>query len=68
MQANDSLVLRLGKEVADLVVTAQNNSDAAALRTAQAIRNGRLLLLLITALSVRGGGPDRAAVCGTPEL
>ena len=54
LQANNSLVLQLGKEVAELVVTAQNNSDAAALRTAQAIRNGQLLLLLITALSVLG--------------
>ena len=54
LQANNSLVLRLGKEVADLVLTAQNSSDAAAVRTAQAIRNGRLLLLLITTLSVVG--------------
>jgi class 3 adenylate cyclase/phosphoglycerate-specific signal transduction histidine kinase len=54
LQANNSLVLHLGKEVAELVLTAQNNSDAAALRTAQAIRNGRLLLLFITALSVVG--------------
>jgi signal transduction histidine kinase/DNA-binding response OmpR family regulator/HAMP domain-containing protein len=54
LQANNALVLRLGKEVAELVLIAQNNSDAAALRTAQAIRNGRLLLLLITSLSVVG--------------
>jgi class 3 adenylate cyclase/phosphoglycerate-specific signal transduction histidine kinase len=54
LQANNSLVLRLGKEVAELVLTAQNSSDAAAVRTAQAIRNGRLLLLLITTLSVVG--------------
>ena len=54
MQANNSLVLELGKEVAEIVVNAQNGSDAAALRTAQAIGNGRLLLLLITALSVLG--------------
>ena len=54
LQANNSLVLELGKEVAEIVVTAQNSSDAAALRTAQAIRNGQLLLLLITALSVVG--------------
>ena len=54
LQANNSLVLRLGKEVAELVLTAQNSSDAAAVRTAQAIRNGQLLLLLITALSVVG--------------
>jgi class 3 adenylate cyclase/phosphoglycerate-specific signal transduction histidine kinase len=54
LQANNSLVLRLGEEVAELVLAAQNSSDAAAVRTAQAIRNGRLLLLLITALSVVG--------------
>jgi adenylate cyclase len=54
LQANNALVLRLGKEVAELVLTAQNNSDAAAVRTAQAIRNGQLLLLLITTLSVVG--------------
>jgi len=54
LQANNSLVLRLGKEVAELVLTAQNSSDAAAVRTARAIRNGRLLLLLITTLSVVG--------------
>ena len=54
LQANNSLVLHLGKEVAELVLTAQNNSDAAAVRTAQAIRDGRLLLLFITALSVVG--------------
>src|SRR5215475_3261051 len=54
LQANNSLVLRLGKEVAELVLTAQNSSDAAAVRTAQAIRNGQLVLLLITTLSVVG--------------
>ena len=64
MQANNSLVLRLGKGVTVDVLTAQNSSDTAAFRTAQAIRNGQLLLFLITALSVLGGGPNRAAVCG----
>ena len=54
LQASNSLVLRLGKEVEELVLTAQNGSDAAAIRTAQAIRNGRLLLFLITTLSVVG--------------
>ena len=53
LAADNSLVLRLGEEVAELVQTAQNSSDAAALRT-QAIGNGQLLLLLITALSVVG--------------
>ena len=54
LQANSSLVLNLGKDVAKLVKSAQNNSDAAAARTAQAIRHGQLLLLIITALSVIG--------------
>jgi HAMP domain-containing protein len=54
LQANNSLVLRLGTEVAEVVLAAQNSSDAAAVRTAQAIHNGRLLLLLITVLSVVG--------------
>ena len=54
LEANNSLVLRLGKEVAELVKTARNNSDAAARSAAQAISNGQILLLLITALSVLG--------------
>ena len=54
LEANNSLVLRLGKEVAELVKTAQNNSDAAARSAAQAISNGQILLLLITALSALG--------------
>ena len=54
LEANDSLALRLGKEAAELVLTAQNSSDAAARRTAHAIGNGRLLVLVITGLSVVG--------------
>jgi len=54
LETSSSLLLQLGKEVAELVMTAQNNSDAAALRAANAIHNGRLLLLLITALSLMG--------------
>jgi class 3 adenylate cyclase/phosphoglycerate-specific signal transduction histidine kinase len=54
LEANNALVLRLGEEVAELVREAQNNSDAAAIRAAQAIGNGKLLLLLITALSAVG--------------
>ena len=54
LEANNSLVLRLGTEVAELVKTARNNSDAAARSAAQAISNGQILLLLITALSVLG--------------
>src|SRR5215468_860511 len=54
LETSSSLLLQLGKEVAELVMTAQNNSDAAALRAANAIHNGRLLLLLITAASLMG--------------
>ena len=54
LEANNSLVLRLSKEVAELVKTAGNNSDAAARSAAQAISNGQILLLLITALSALG--------------
>jgi adenylate cyclase len=54
LETNNSLVLRLGKEVAELVKTAGNNSDAAAQSAAQAISNGQILLLLITALSALG--------------
>jgi class 3 adenylate cyclase/HAMP domain-containing protein len=54
LETSSSLLLQLGKEVAELVMTAESNSDAAALRAANAIQNGRLLLLLITAVSLTG--------------
>jgi adenylate cyclase len=54
LEANNALVLRLGEEVTELVRTAQKNSDAAARSAAQAISNGQILLLLITALSALG--------------
>jgi class 3 adenylate cyclase/phosphoglycerate-specific signal transduction histidine kinase len=54
LETSSSLLLQLGKEVAELVMTAESNSDAAALRAANAIHNGRLLLLLITAVSLTG--------------
>jgi class 3 adenylate cyclase/phosphoglycerate-specific signal transduction histidine kinase len=54
LDTSSSLLLQLGKEVTELVTIAQSNSDAAALRTAQAIHNGRLLLLLITTVSLAG--------------
>src|SRR5262249_44085970 len=41
-------------EVGKLVTTAQSASDAAALRSEEAIRIGKLLLLIITALSIVG--------------
>lgn len=54
LETSSSLLLQLGKEVAELVTAAESNSDAAALRAANAIKNGRLLLLLITAVSLTG--------------
>ena len=54
LERSSSLLLQLGKEATDLVATAQSNSDEAALRLAKAIRNGKLLLLLITAASLAG--------------
>jgi adenylate cyclase len=54
LNINSSLVLNLGAIVSELVDSAQSKSDAAAARTAAAIRNGQGLLLLITALSVMG--------------
>lgn len=54
LETSSSLLLQLGKEVAELVTAAESNSDAAALRAANAIQNGRLLLLLITAVSLTG--------------
>ena len=54
LEASRRLAVRLGDEVASLVAAARSASDAAALRSAQAIRTGELLLLLITALGVVG--------------
>ena len=54
LEASGLLAVRLGDEVASLVAAAQSASDAAALRSAQAIRTGELLLLLITALGIVG--------------
>jgi adenylate cyclase len=54
LQANSSLVLLLGEKVAELVLAAQSHSDDAAVRSDQAIDEGRILLLLFTAVSVIG--------------
>ena len=56
LEASHQLAVRLGDEVASLVDTAQTASEAAALRSAEAIRTGELLLLLITALGIVGAG------------
>ena len=48
------LAARLDQEVAQLVAAAQSASDAAALRSAEAIRIGKLLLPIITALGIVG--------------
>jgi class 3 adenylate cyclase/HAMP domain-containing protein len=54
LEANRLLALQLGEEVAELVTTAQRSSDAAALNSARAISGGKLMLVLITALSAVG--------------
>jgi class 3 adenylate cyclase/HAMP domain-containing protein len=54
LETSSSLLLQLGNEVTDRVTAAQSNSDSAALRSARAIQNGKLLLLLITAASLAG--------------
>lgn len=54
LDANRILALKLGEEVAKLVTTAQESSDAAASHSARAISSGKFLLLLITAISAAG--------------
>ena len=51
---NRLLAARLEQEVARLVAAAQSASDAAALSSAEAIRIGKLLLPIITALGIVG--------------
>jgi class 3 adenylate cyclase/HAMP domain-containing protein len=54
LEANRVLALKLGEEVAQLVITAQQSSDAAARHSARSISSGKLLLVLITAISAAG--------------
>ena len=54
LEASRLAAVALGDEVAKLVSAAQNNSDQAAARSADAIRYGKLLLLVISALSAAG--------------
>jgi signal transduction histidine kinase/CheY-like chemotaxis protein len=54
LDASRVLAVRLGDEVAALVAAAHSESDADALRSAEAISIGKLLLLVITALSIVG--------------
>jgi len=54
LQAARSLSIRLGEQVAELVTVAQGGSDQAALQASQAISDGELVLLLITAVSIAG--------------
>ncbi|MCZ6655650.1 MAG: PAS-domain containing protein, partial [Planctomycetota bacterium] len=54
LQAARSLSIRLGEQVAELVTVAQSGSDQAALQASQAIGDGKLILLLITAVSIAG--------------
>ena len=54
LEASRLAAVALGDEVAKLVAAARNNSDQAAARSADAIRYGKLLLLVISALSAAG--------------
>jgi adenylate cyclase len=54
LEGSRMLAVRLGDEVAALVAAAHRESDADALRSAEAISIGKLLLLIITALSIVG--------------
>ncbi len=54
LEANRDLALSLGNEVAELVTSAQASSDEAAMRSTQAIAQGKLLLMAITAISIIG--------------
>jgi class 3 adenylate cyclase/HAMP domain-containing protein len=54
LQAARASSIRLGDRVTELVTAAQSSSDQAALHAGQAISDGELVLLLITAVSVAG--------------
>ncbi|MCH8155238.1 MAG: PAS-domain containing protein, partial [Proteobacteria bacterium] len=54
LQAARSLSIRLGDQVTALVAAAQSGSDQAARQASQAIGDGELVLLMITAVSVVG--------------
>src|SRR5215467_7728173 len=49
-----ALAVRLGGEIAGLVASAQTASNAAAIRAAQAIKNGALFMMIITIASIIG--------------
>ena len=59
LEASRLAAVALGDEVARLVAAARTNSDQAAARSADAIRYGKLLLLVITAFSAVGA----TAIC-----
>jgi adenylate cyclase len=54
LRRNRSLAARLGEEVANLVKTVKQNSDIAAARSADAIGDGRLVLIIVSAASILG--------------
>jgi signal transduction histidine kinase len=56
LEASRLATVALSNEAAKVVAAARANSDRAAARSADAIRHGKLLLLLITAFSVAGAG------------
>ncbi len=54
LEASRMLSIRLSEQVADLVKTARQGSDEAAVRSTETIKHGKLMMTLITAASVTG--------------
>ncbi len=54
LKASRVLSIRLSEQVAELVKAAQQGSDEAAVRAAETIEYGKLIMMLITAASVTG--------------
>ena len=48
MEANRTLAIKLGDEVAELVTAARAESDAAASRSAEAINTGKIFMIIMT--------------------
>ncbi len=54
MEANRTLAIKLGDEVAELVTAARAESDAAASRSAEAINTGKIFMIIMTVASLTG--------------
>jgi class 3 adenylate cyclase/phosphoglycerate-specific signal transduction histidine kinase len=54
LEANRTLAVELGDDVAELVTTARDESDAAASRSAVAIQSGKIFMMIITVASLTG--------------